>query len=398
MGTQTLLVSIGAVAICLLLPLTLVTLTLFRPMSKEIKEQLAEVNDAKSAAMHDLLDASKHGHLPDSSGNTKIENGGSRDAGAMSVSALKNGGGSTSRSSDYGGGDVQKNTDSNKPVSNKLDAKHHRELAHLWSAKPKNAMDLHFIHIPKCGGTSMTSILRQVACEVDTERNEDCCTNPGFCDWHAHRRCASIKGCINHFPQTEWIYKAPPSITIMREPMSRLLSAWFYRGHSPNLDFFQVRPWFKEIKEGKRPRVTFAEYLEMPEYNNIQTRMLGGNSFPYKNVTVTQQLYETALSALDNMYFIGLQEVYDLSVKVMLRELNYKGKLEVVKERDQAANRKIRKEKAAIRSNATLVARINQVNGWDRELYREAVRRFCATAAKYPDLYKLVLSSGKVHC
>lgn len=244
----------------------------------------------------------------------------------------------------------------------------------------------------------MTSILRQVACEVDSERNEDCCTNPGFCDWHAHRRCSSIKGCINHFPQTEWIYKAPPSITIMREPMSRLLSAWFYRGHSPNLDFFQVRPWFKDIKDGKRPRVSFDEYLDMPEYNNIQTRMLGANSFPYKNVTVDQELYETALSALDNMYFVGLQEVYDLSVKVLLRELNYSGQLEVLKERDQAANRKVRREKEAIRNNATAIAKINRVNDWDRLLYREAVTRFCASARKYPDLYQLVLKSGKVHC
>ena len=61
--------------------------------------------------------------------------------------------------------------------------------------------DMHFVHIPKCGGTSMTAVLRQVACVIDPQRNNDCCTNPGFCDWHAKRRCASIKGCINHFPQ-----------------------------------------------------------------------------------------------------------------------------------------------------------------------------------------------------
>lgn len=62
-------------------------------------------------------------------------------------------------------------------------------------------VDFHFVHIPKCGGTSMTAILREVACSLDPERNIDCCTNPGFCDYHALRRCASIKGCINHFPQ-----------------------------------------------------------------------------------------------------------------------------------------------------------------------------------------------------
>ncbi len=71
---------------------------------------------------------------------------------------------------------------------------------------------------------------------------------------------------------------------------SRILSAWFYRGHTPNNDFFQVRKEFKDIREGKRPKVTFAEYIEMPEYQNIQTRMLGADSFPYRNITITNEV------------------------------------------------------------------------------------------------------------
>jgi hypothetical protein len=59
---------------------------------------------------------------------------------------------------------------------------------------------IHFIHIPKCGGTTMTTLLRQIQCTADPVRNADCCLNPGFCDWHAHRRCSTIMGCINHFP------------------------------------------------------------------------------------------------------------------------------------------------------------------------------------------------------
>jgi hypothetical protein len=70
----------------------------------------------------------------------------------------------------------------------------------------------------------------------------------------------------------------------------RILSAWFYRGHTPNNDFFQVRPYFKDIRDGKLPKVTFAEYIEMPEYQNIQTRMLGADSFPYRNITITQKV------------------------------------------------------------------------------------------------------------
>ena len=45
--------------------------------------------------------------------------------------------------------------------------------------KMKGSFDMHFIHIPKCGGTSMTTILRDVACSIDPTRNRDCCINPG---------------------------------------------------------------------------------------------------------------------------------------------------------------------------------------------------------------------------
>lgn len=57
--------------------------------------------------------------------------------------------------------------------------------------------------------------------------------------------------------------------------LSRLISAWFYKGHSPNIDFFHVRPEFANIRKGLAPKKTFEEYLEMPEYNNIMTRMFG---------------------------------------------------------------------------------------------------------------------------
>ena len=380
------LVALVAACIFLTLPLALVTLVLFTPHhdQKDVQSNLAEhkveIKYEPGAAEHLVVQRKE-----------KEETLKSKKTVPNTISSVKD-------MSSLRGGE-KKGSGNEQPLkSNKLDAKFHSELAHLWSAKPKNAMDLHFIHIPKCGGTSMTSILRQVACEVDSERNEDCCTNPGFCDFHAHRRCSSIKGCINHFPQREWIFKAPPSITMMREPSARLLSAWFYRGHSPNLDFFQVRPWFKDIKLGKRPRVTFDEYLDMPEYNNIQTRMLGANSFPYKNVTITHDIYAAAVEALDSMFFVGLQEVYDLSVKIMLRELNYKGELEILKERDQAMNKKIKAEKEAIRHNATAVAKMKAMNTWDRELYLVAVQKFCSSAKKYPDLYQLVLASGKVQC
>jgi hypothetical protein len=42
--------------------------------------------------------------------------------------------------------------------------------------------EMHFVHIPKCGGTSITKVLRRVACSLNngTEDTLDCCKNPGF--------------------------------------------------------------------------------------------------------------------------------------------------------------------------------------------------------------------------
>jgi len=273
-----------------------------------------------------------------------------------------------------------------------------KESRFLWAPKTSGQFDMHFIHIPKCGGTSMTAILRQVSCIVDPVRNADCCKNVGFCDWHAERRCLAIRGCTNHFPQRKYIFQPLPSITIMREPVSRLISAWFYRGHSPNIDFFQVRPEFKDIKDGKRPLVTFDEYLDMPEYQNIITRMLGADSFPYKNVTVDEKVYKRALDAVKGIFFLGLQEAYEISVKTLLRELSIKQDIPILKERDQTTNKQQIKRKLEITSNATAMNKIRAHNTFDADLYRAAVKKFCKTVAKYPDLFEQLSANPKVDC
>ncbi len=69
-----------------------------------------------------------------------------------------------------------------------------------------------------------------------------------------------------------------------------MISAWFYGGHNPNTDAFNVRPEFRDIRMGRRGRVGFGDYAGMPEYRDIQTRMLGADSFPYRNVSVDNQV------------------------------------------------------------------------------------------------------------
>ena len=81
-----------------------------------------------------------------------------------------------------------------------IDERHPVPTQNLYLKPYIRTEQIHFIHIPKCGGTTMTTLLREIQCKADPVKNADCCLNPGFCDWHAHRRCSTIMGCINHFP------------------------------------------------------------------------------------------------------------------------------------------------------------------------------------------------------
>lgn len=149
------------------------------------------------------------------------------------------------------------------------------------------------------------------------------------------------------------------------------MSAWFYRGHSPNLDFFQVRPYFKDIAAGKLPKVTFDEYIEMVEYQNIQTRMLGADSFPYRNISISDEVFEKAVDTIDRFFFIGLQEEFDLSAVLLSRELGLDDRnVTVVKEREQQGMKQIKAKKAEITSNSSLMARVREVNDYDIRLYK----------------------------
>ena len=77
----------------------------------------------------------------------------------------------------------------------------------------------------------------------------------------------------------------------------RLISGWFYPGHNPNSDAFHVRSSSSSSSSSiNRTTITapipvsFQQYIDMMEYQNIQTRMLGADSFPYRRVTITEQV------------------------------------------------------------------------------------------------------------
>ena len=156
----------------------------------------------------------------------------------------------------------------------------------------EDTRELHFVHVPKCGGTSVTKVLRRISCVLNrgSPQTLDCCSPPGFCGAPEKRTCKFIKGCINHFPNLNFVQpRLLPSLTILRSSITRVISSWHYRCHNPNFDCFKVRPnlrtWKMHLNGVREPpgvrNFTFDEFLGMPEYHNIATRMFSRDALPY---------------------------------------------------------------------------------------------------------------------
>ena len=91
------------------------------------------------------------------------------------------------------------------------------------------------------------------------------------------------------------------------------------------------------------------------------------------NISKTQQVYKQAVRAMNNIFFVGLQEAYEVSVHLLLRELNMKqltSSIVINKERDQTSAQKVNKEKNILRNDSKLMKRAQDVNSYDGLLYQ----------------------------
>ncbi|KAJ1454547.1 hypothetical protein M885DRAFT_521831 [Pelagophyceae sp. CCMP2097] len=128
------------------------------------------------------------------------------------------------------------------------------------------------------------------------------------------------------------------SMTMLRSPFVRAVSAFFYRGHSPNYDAYGLRPglWVAPSRF-KTPKhvYTFKEFLGLDEYSNILTKMFGASRdclqaqkcsrgtcamttgcHGYRNASsyLSVEHADLAVAALGDHAFFGFLEAYNASV------------------------------------------------------------------------------------
>ena len=158
------------------------------------------------------------------------------------------------------------------------------------------------------------------------------------------RLCNAILNCHGHQPQLRLFAMRPATkrvraVTMVREPVSRVVSAWHYRCHNPNFDCFHVPgatqwrdrkkdpDWYLKAPNGTTASsssvgggdyVTFREFLDLPHYHNIQTRMLAKDRFPYDVTPVSADDVFAAIDVATSTFaVVGVFELFDHSVALL---------------------------------------------------------------------------------
>jgi len=269
----------------------------------------------------------------------------------------------------------------------------------LWGTADRKR--LVFVHVPKCGGSALTAVLRRVACAANKDPTSPCCLSPGFCqrDKRKLRLCPDILNCHSHQPQLALFFgirsatRHLKAVTMVRGPVGRAISAWHYRCHNPNWDCFHIagsvqwaerrrakHDWYAHPpnRSDALPWVSFASFLGMEHYQNVQTRMLGRDRFPYSPTPVDALDVGRATSRFDAHFaVVGVFELFEHSAALVA---DYAG-VPVARSdflRVRAAHTpRYAAFAAALKSDAALRGRALAANAHDGALHGEASRRLC---------------------
>lgn len=174
---------------------------------------------------------------------------------------------------------------------------------------------IHIIRIPKASSSALSTVARRM---VGCTPPGPCCRYPG----HPPGTCPSkeliacqqqhrVVGCTHHFPNNDALLNnSIPSISFMRDPTARSISAFFYPGihHNGNCT--------DNIDS------CFQQYLSDPRWRNIVVKMLTGQ-FAYAPVETCRDKrtckhsLELATENLNRLVLMGVSEMWELSLLLM---------------------------------------------------------------------------------
>jgi len=168
-------------------------------------------------------------------------------------------------------------------------------LRDLQDLRPDSGFSLNILRIPKAGSSHMSMVARSLAG----------CNPVGMAC--RNLLCPAVRNCEGHRPTFPWgedrkSNNFEPSITVFRDPASRLASAFFYRPpHRPPGENFSFE--------------FFREYVQMEVYRNLMTKMTMGTQVDGKNaylketlIPTTEEDIATAKTRLCGYAWFGINE------------------------------------------------------------------------------------------
>lgn len=205
-------------------------------------------------------------------------------------------------------------------------------------------------------------------------------------------------------------YKGANSMTMIRLPYMRAVSAYFYRGHSPNYDNYALRPGLwpspRENAHFARPQswTTLREFLWLDEYRNVLTKMFGDSVLcpdvrkcgqpknrgacamvsgchAYRNASsyLGTMHVNAAVNALAKHAFFGLIEAYNASIFLASHtfQLDKLDPEDFAKSRTSASLDRACSPSMVMRLDPTVCREAYRAFELDNMVYERAHRLFC---------------------
>jgi len=203
------------------------------------------------------------------------------------------------------------------------------------------------------------------------------------------------------------------SMTVLRHPFFRATSAFFYRGHSPNYDVFDLRPGLWLPPSVRYTGTTLHEYFFLPEYRNLLTKFFGdstgcrdaasrgcspasarrpraprdrftcrcavfGGCPAYRNASLGARHVDAALDVLARHAFVGFQETPVASALLAARLFGLTDDDVALDPSRQSKNLKARCSPARVmRLDPTACRAAFRASHLDVLVFEAAHRRFC---------------------
>lgn len=228
-----------------------------------------------------------------------------------------------------------------------------------------------FLHVPKTAGTTLNRLI-----EWEYKLTEMYSVDPVLFEWSAAhlrnlpetrlRRTRMFKGHML-FGLHEVLPQPSTYITVLRDPIERVLSAFFF------MRSYKLHPLYWKFR---REKWTLEEFVERSTRDNVQCKIIAGADY---HSPCTQEILEKAINHLDQHFsVVGLSERFEESLALMKLRFGWQLKsyssFNVTRSRPKQGD-----------LPASTLELIRERNRFDVALYEHASRLFVSAVSKQRD-------------